>query len=205
MLVCHLIIFARSPRLGTVKTRLAADIGAVAALRFQRTLFAQTLHRIGCDRRWRTVLAVTPDRSWPWPTGWSRFGQGPGDLGQRMARAIRRQPPGPVVIVGCDIPALRRHHIANAFRALGDHDAVFGPATDGGYWLVGVRRRCGLRDLFRAVRWSSPHALADSVANLAGKRRAFMETLDDVDDGPAFFRCLHKERKRNRGGCGGRL
>ncbi|KAF0117989.1 MAG: hypothetical protein FD149_939 [Rhodospirillaceae bacterium] len=201
MLVCHLIIFARFPRLGTVKTRLAADIGAVAALGFQRTLFAGTLYRVGRDRRWRTVLAITPDRSRPWPRGWVHFGQGPGDLGQRMARAMRMQPPGPVVIVGCDIPALRRHHIAAAFRALGDHDVVFGPATDGGYWLVGVRRRPRFCDPFRMVRWSSPHALADTVANLAGKRFVFMETLDDVDDGPAFFR--YRRHSQEMRGCGG--
>jgi glycosyltransferase A (GT-A) superfamily protein (DUF2064 family) len=66
---------------------------------------------------------------------------------------------------------------------------VFGPAEDGGYWLVGQRRLRALPDLFRGVRWSSPHALADTLANLApGQTHALVATLTDVDDGGAYAR-----------------
>ena len=105
-----------------------------------------------------------------------------------MARAASSCPPGPVVIVGSDIPGITRSHIAAAFRALGDHDAVFGPALDGGYWLVGFRRRPVFRSPFAGVRWSSEWALADTLANLKGKKVAVLPPLEDVDDGKGWRR-----------------
>ena len=86
------------------------------------------------------------------------------------------------MIVGTDVPGIRPAHIAEAFRLLGRHDAVFGPATDGGYWLVGLRRRPRVLRPFANVRWSSPHALADTLANLEGRTVAFVATLSDVDE-----------------------
>jgi glycosyltransferase A (GT-A) superfamily protein (DUF2064 family) len=87
-----------------------------------------------------------------------------------------------VVIIGTDIPGIAPAHIARAFRLLGGNDAVFGPATDGGYWLVGLRRRPRLLHPFARVRWSGPHALADTLANLQGRTTTFAATLADVDD-----------------------
>ena len=111
-----------------------------------------------------------------------RIPQGRGDLGDRMGRLMRGMPPGPVCIIGGDIPGIRRAHIARSFAALGGHDAVFGPAPDGGYWLVGLKRANPLPPtLFHNVRWSSEHALADSIASLPGKRIAQVATLNDVD------------------------
>ncbi|MGH6660397.1 MAG: DUF2064 domain-containing protein, partial [Rhodospirillales bacterium] len=72
--------------------------------------------------------------------------------------------------------------------ALGRADAVFGPAADGGYWLVGLRRRPRRLRLFEGVRWSSEHALADTLANLGGRPHVLLETLEDVDDGAAYQR-----------------
>ncbi|MCP5366138.1 MAG: TIGR04282 family arsenosugar biosynthesis glycosyltransferase [Hyphomicrobiales bacterium] len=183
----HLVVFVKQPRLGRVKTRLAADIGAVAAWRFYRQMLRTVLPPLARDRRWRTWLAVTPDGApGPWPVDVPIIDQGPGDLGARMARPFHVLPPGPVVIVGTDVPAVTPARIARAFRALGNHDAVFGPATDGGYWLVGLRRRPRVSDPFRGVRWSTAQALADTLANLAGLRVAFVDTLSDVDDGAAY-------------------
>jgi rSAM/selenodomain-associated transferase 1 len=182
----RLVIFARQPRLGSGKRRLARDIGASGALNFARTMLAQTLRRLARDRRWITYIAVTPDRSRPWPGAIPVLAQGGGNLGARMARAARALPPGPVVIVGCDIPGLTAPRVAAAFRKLGACDAVFGPAIDGGYWLVGLRRRPRFIDPFANVRWSTRHALADTLANLGGYRVAMAATLADVDDGAAF-------------------
>ncbi|HEY8072091.1 MAG TPA: DUF2064 domain-containing protein, partial [Methylocystis sp.] len=124
----HLVIFARLPRFGAGKRRLAAGVGPVQALRFQRVTLALTLLRLGADPRWTTWLAVTPDRSGPWPPGFGVLPQGKGDLGERMSRVARLIPePGPVLIVGADIPGITTGAVARAFRALGDHDAVFGP------------------------------------------------------------------------------
>jgi glycosyltransferase A (GT-A) superfamily protein (DUF2064 family) len=107
--------------------------------------------------------------------------QGRGDLGRRMQRLFARLPPGPAIIVGSDIPAIRPAHIAQAFRLLGAADAVFGQAPDGGYWLMGLKRTPKALRPFAGVRWSSSHALADTLANLGGRRVAFAATLSDVD------------------------
>lgn len=189
------MVFARLPRLGQGKRRLAAGIGAVGAWRFARLTLAGTLRRLGRDPRWRLVVAVTPDRGAAargWPEGAeARVAQGGGDLGMRMARALRAQGRrGPVVLIGSDIPGLRATHIAAAFRALRRADLVFGPATDGGYWLVGVRHAGALpRDAFAGVRWSTPHALADTLAGLPQRCRvALADRRDDVDDADDFRR-----------------
>lgn len=183
-----LVIFARTPRLGAVKRRLAAGIGHMAALRFHRLVLQSLVRRLAADARWRCVLAVTPG-SYRWPRGVPRIAQGPGGLGSRMARAMRAVPPGPVILVGCDIPDMTARHVADAYRALAGRDAVFGPAGDGGFWLVGVRDRALLRPLFRDVRWSGAHALADTLANIpAGRTWALAAELSDIDDAGAWRR-----------------
>lgn len=187
----HLIVMAKAPRLGRVKTRLGRDIGAVAATGFYRRTLADVSRRLAADPRWMTWLGVTPERDIAddglWPAGPARIGQGQGDLGRRMARLLGAVPPGPAVLVGADIPAITNADVWAAFRALGRHSAVFGPATDGGYWLVGLKRQGGPVDIFRGVRWSGPHALADTLANLpAGWLWGRAATLADVDDGAAF-------------------
>ena len=152
----HLVIFVKAPRRGQVKTRLARGIGAGPATAFYRQQTDLLLRKLG-DGRWRLWLAVTPDsdtRAKFWPLRLRRFPQGGGDLGRRMQRAFDCLPPGPAVLVGTDIPDLTRAHIATAFAALGAHDVVFGPASDGGYWLVGLRRRPRLPAAFQNVRWS---------------------------------------------------
>lgn len=181
----NLIIFVKEPHPGRVKTRLGAGIGMVFAAWWFRHQSQRLIRRLGRDARWRTTLAVAPDceglASRVWPVWAVRQPQGSGDLGQRMLRALSSAPPGPVMIVGSDIPDISCCDIAEGFRKLGDHDAVFGPAEDGGYWLVGVRHKPP-RDLFADVRWSTQHALSDTMVNLQGKRVAFLRALNDVDD-----------------------
>lgn len=184
----HLVIFARFPQAGAGKRRLANGIGVVQALRFQRVRLAVLINRHGRDPRWTTWLAVTPDRSGPWPVHSGTVSQGRGDLGARLARVFRAVPPGPVVIIGTDIPGVDAPRIAAAFRALAGNDAVFGPAPDGGYWLIGLRRAPRLRLPFDDVRWSSVHALADTERNLARARIAHLGVLEDVDDAGALQR-----------------
>jgi hypothetical protein len=187
----YLILFVRAPAYGSGKRRLAHDIGDGAALRFERLMLARLLRRLGHDRRWRARIAVTPDRARYrnrlWPHGMPVVGQGSGDLGERMQRALADCPPGPAILVGSDIPALGPDHIAEAFRLLGRHEIVFGPATDGGFWLVGTRRSPYLPPLFGKVRWSSPHALDDALADLPRRVAVGLAaTLEDVDNGEAY-------------------
>jgi rSAM/selenodomain-associated transferase 1 len=185
---------ARSPQLGRVKRRLGRDIGAVAATRFYRNCLSHAVMRLARDPRWRTVLAVEQNL-WPRPGNIVLLPQGEGDLGRRMQRLFALLPPGPAIIVGSDIPAIRPEHIAEAFRLLGQVDAVLGPALDGGYWLVGLKTRPRLLRPFAGVRWSTPYALADTVANLDGKRVAFAAMLSDVDDAQDLRReRAHSER-----------
>ena len=172
----------KAPVAGRVKTRLGREIGMVEAAWWFRHQMARTLRALQ-DPRWETLLAVSPDGArLKQARGLPVIGQGRGDLGRRMARLLRALPPGPRLVVGADIPGLGREHIWRAFRALGGHEAVFGPAEDGGFWLVGLG---GVRPpppgFFRDVRWSSRHALADSMASLPGWRIALADRLRDVD------------------------
>jgi hypothetical protein len=174
----------KAPVGGRVKTRLMRQAGLACSVGFYRQATAALLARIGRDPRWQTVLAVAPDRAvaaTAWPLQLPRIGQGGGDLGVRMQRICDWMPPGPVVIVGSDIPGIGTEMIARAFRLLGRYDAVFGPATDGGFWLVGLRRRPRVPRAFAGVRWSTPYTLADNRAALGGCTIAEVATLDDID------------------------
>jgi uncharacterized protein len=182
---------AKSPVLGGAKRRLGPEIGGTRAIRFYRACLSHTALRLASDPRWRTVLAVAPDkdaarRFWPSPIKAPRLMQGDGDLGKRMQRLFKRLPPGPAIIVGSDIPAISPSHVARAFRLLGGADAVLGPAPDGGYWLIGLKRAPKIVSPFAGVRWSGPQALADTVANLKGKRIVYAATLCDVDTAEAY-------------------
>jgi uncharacterized protein len=185
----HLVIFAREPQWGRVKRRLAGEIGTAAATRFYRLTLSRQIRLTARDRRWTVWLFVTPDSAlrhpiWQGVTRARVRRQGAGDLGQRMKRPFQLLPPGPIVLVGSDIPAMTPRHIARAFALLGRHDLVFGPASDGGFWLIGARRARPLpRPLFDKVRWSTAHALADTLGTIpVGHTVGMADMLDDVDD-----------------------
>ena len=177
-----LVVMVKAPAAGRAKTRLGREIGMVRAAWWARHRLARIARTLP-DRRWRTVLAVTPDTACLSPAlpPLARLAQGPGDLGERMARVLRAFP-GPVLIVGADIPGLGRAHVAAGFAALKAHDAAIGPAPDGGYWAIGLRHTRPLpAGLFAGVRGSTAHARADTLATLAGRRVAVLPTLHDVD------------------------
>lgn len=187
----HLVIFAKAPRLGTVKSRLAADLGDVEALRIYRQLAAQTMRPLSRDPRWQTTLALTPDRHALSGFRWSspklgRLAQGGGDLGARLGRIYRDLSAGPVVFIGTDLPDINTEKVARAFKALGHHDAVIGPTNDGGYWLIGFRRRPKIATAFDNIRWSSEHTMADTIRNIKSEIQhpqiKMLEQLDDIDD-----------------------
>lgn len=177
----------KEPLPGRVKSRLGRDIGMTTAAWWFRHQVHGLLRRLQ-DSRWDLVLAVTPDhagmQSRVWPKDVPRLKQGVGNLGARMARALASAPHGPVCVIGADIPGITKQHIARAFVALGDHEAVLGPAPDGGYWLIGLKNaRPAPSTMFQRVRWSSKHALQDTVASLGDISIAFINELRDVDSG----------------------
>lgn len=185
----HLVIMAKQPRLGRVKTRLGRDIGAVEATRVYRLMLTGLLRRLGHDPRWQTWLAVDGVHEVVapvWPGGIHVVNQGQGSLGQRMQRQFDTLPPGPVALIGSDIPAISAADIAAAFQMLGEREFCFGPAADGGYWLVGQAARSRRTPMFDNVRWSSEHALADTLANLQGSSTGKLRQLADVDDAASY-------------------
>lgn len=192
----HLVIFARQPRLGVGKRRLAADVGDLAALRFGRYALERLWRELAADPRWTLWVATSPDR----PTGWVRRGrptrQGPGDLGAKLRRVTQGLPAGPVVIIGADTPGVTRADIARAFAALGPKAAVLGPAADGGYWLIGLRRRPRERLPFDDIRWSSEKTLSDTIKALGDIPYALLQVREDVDDGASLRRALRLRRLR---------
>jgi hypothetical protein len=178
------IVFARAPRLGTVKRRLAREIGDRAALHFHASTLMALLRDLKADGRFDVVLAITPCRArLRVPHGIRTIPQGHGDLGERMSRALGRFKR--VALLGCDIPKANAADVHDSFRMLGVADAVFGPTPDGGYWLIalGPRRPA---DLFGLARWSTEHALADTLRQFRRHRVGFIRLLHDVDTAPDY-------------------
>ncbi len=189
---CRLVVMAKAPVAGRVKTRLARELGVATATRFARQSMAALLARLSRCLGRRATITIAADGGMGarfWSRDVALMPQDRGDLGARMQRIVQLMPLGPVVIIGTDVPGISGTHISAAFRLLGRHDAVFGPAGDGGYWLVGMRRRPRLPAPFRGVRWSTPHALADTLANLGGYSVAQVDTLADVDNAGDFIAC----------------
>lgn len=180
----QLVIMVKEPNLGRVKTRLAKDIGKVEATWWYRHQTTQLLRKLS-KGNWKTNLAVSPDiegqTSRVWPPSIHRVPQGSGDLGKRMTALFKNAEPGPVIIIGSDIPSVTRNHIEKGFRALERSDAVLGPSPDGGYWAIGLRRRNPAPEFLQDVRWSSANALDDTVASMRGLDIAFIDELNDVD------------------------
>jgi rSAM/selenodomain-associated transferase 1 len=157
----------KEPRAGRVKTRLGRQIGMTQAAWWYRHQTRRLLRRLR-DPRWSLVLSIAPDtalRSRAFPD-LARMPQGPGDLGERMARALRTFH-GPTILIGSDIPGVTRTHIAQAFRLLGQAPSVLGPTPDGGFWLVGLRHPSRApAKLFENVRWSHPKTRKDTLKTL---------------------------------------
>lgn len=191
------VVFLKEPVAGRVKTRLAADIGDEAALRVYRALAEET---VGALRGgpWSVELHVDPPapESLANVRAWLGHGlevrpQRQGDLGVRMAGALEEclERFGRVCIVGSDIPGITRDGLLEAFAALEEHDVVYGPASDGGYWLVGVGRGvppAAREALFRDMEWSTETVLTQSLerAGRAGLSVGLLPEKTDVDTLP---------------------
>ena len=176
----------KAPVAGRVKTRLGRDIGMTNAAWWYRHQTARLLRRLR-DPRWHIVLAVAKTANQPDPPIWFkelyRMDQGTGDLGQRMKRLLSRFKMAPAVIIGSDIPQIEKRHIAEAFKRLSKNQFVFGPSTDGGFWLVGAPRSASLpNSIFTNCRWSTEYALMDAKRSLSDRTSEDVATLSDVDD-----------------------
>lgn len=192
-----LCIFARAPVFGAVKTRLAAELGDQGALDAHRCLVLDTLERFGALEGLAAEL-WTDRPAHPEVRGWAAHYALPlqrqigADLGERMHRALcachARGRRG--LVVGTDCPTIGAPYLAAAVAALDAHDVVLGPAEDGGYGLIGVRRP--VPELFRGIPWGSSEVL-DVTRRKAAAAALSVHCLDviwDVDSAPDWRRYL---------------
>ncbi len=188
----RLVAFTRYPAPGRAKTRLIPRLGPRGASALQRWMTARLLARAGAlARRRRLDLEVrfsggsAARMAALFGAGHRYVSQGRGDLGARMARAVRRgfaDGAPAVVIVGTDVPGVTGRTLAAAFTALRQHDVVLGPAVDGGYYLVGLRRP--VPGLFSGMPWGTSAVLRRTVsaARRSGATLALLASLADVDE-----------------------
>ena len=183
-----LCIFAKEPIAGNVKTRLAATIGADAAARLASAFLADTITVV-------QTLGVEMVIAWSGsvesaPHGTEVWSQGEGDLGKRLetifARALVRSPWA--IALGADSPGVPETNLRAALEVLKTHDAVIGPALDGGYYLLGVSR-CEPA-LLEGIAWSTSTTYAQTVERLVahGYRVGFVDAWFDVDDADDLLR-----------------
>lgn len=185
-----LIVFARAPEAGRVKTRLVPLLGEAGAARLHARLVMRTLRTVAASGIESVYLYCAPrTKNRFFEEMQDRFGvrlcpQGHGNLGERMFRAFTRglREHSFVVLIGSDCPALKPADLRAAMRALREGaDAVLAPAEDGGYPLIGLRRVS--RRLFNDVDWGGPRVLAQTRGRLKALRWRWRElrTVWDVD------------------------
>jgi len=173
-LTAVLAVFLKAPRPGTVKTRLVPALGEAGAARLYRALaevvVAATRPRAGeYDRLLFFAPAEARAEMEAWLPGEIWIAQEGTDLGARMSAAFAeafRRGAGRVVLVGSDVPALSRGDVLTALASLPEHDVVLGPAADGGYYLVGLRRPIPV--LFTGMAWSTAGVFAATMERAAG-------------------------------------
>ncbi len=180
-----LILFVKNPLPGRVKTRIAATAGTETALAIYRALLArlrEVVSQLPVERYAYFTDHLGSEDEWP-PAIYHRRLQRGSDLGERMHNAIEEvlQLHAAAVLVGSDIPGLHPALLQQAFHALDEADVVLGPATDGGYYLVGMKHPCP--DMFQGIAWSTPDVLAQTLDKLKklGKKTLLLPPLTDID------------------------
>jgi rSAM/selenodomain-associated transferase 1 len=183
----QLIVFVKAPRAGAVKTRLAATIGPEKACALYEQMVAhvlQNLRHLGAvELRYTPADARGSIDRWLQP-GWAAHPQGDGDLGERLRLAFADaflMGAERVAIIGSDCPTVTEAHVRETFERLKTSDLVVGPATDGGYWLIALRRE--VPSLFEAVPWSTDAVLGETLCRAAGLglKSELLEVLSDID------------------------
>lgn len=188
---CRIMVFAKAPTPGEVKTRLVPALGATVAAQLhrqlvERTLFTALAARLGAVELWCTpgtndAFFAACARQY----GVSLRAQGEGDVGMRMERALEfaLAEGSPALLIGSDCPALTAEYLREAAAGLsGGNDAVFGPTEDGGYVLIGLARSPSAQ-LFENIAWGTAAVMRQTRARLARLNWRWRElaTLWDLD------------------------
>lgn len=170
---CKIIVFAKAPLAGFAKTRLASVIGDEAAAALASRMLSEAVAQAVAAGVGDVEICCAPD------TSHAQFAieqalhqlsltsQGDGDLGERMSSAFERalNTHRHVIIIGTDTPGLQATHLQQAANALTTHDAVFAPAHDGGYVMLGLSR--AMPTVFEGVAWSTSEVMAQTREKLA--------------------------------------
>lgn len=175
-----LAIIAKAPRAGASKTRLCPPLSPTAAAELAEAALLDTLHAVAAASADRRVLVLDGAPGKWLPRGFEVIPQRGGGLDERLAWAFADLG-GPALIVGMDTPQLTTELLERAVRQLGRHDALLGPALDGGYWAIGLRRPDS--SALRGIPMSSHHTLAAQYARLhsLGLHTGWLPPLRDVD------------------------
>ena len=189
-----LIIFVKNPIIGHVKTRLAAKIGDKLALKVYKELTKHTAlitKKIKGHKNVYYSKEILKNDIWN-ETCFQKRIQSDGDLGERMKTAFNdgfNEGYSKVIIIGSDIYSLEKSDIEKAFYQLNFHDAVIGPATDGGYYLLGLRSN--FSSIFDGKEWSSKNVLHETLIDLKSKSFYLLDYKNDIDN----YDDLLKEKK----------
>ncbi|MBI5594656.1 MAG: TIGR04282 family arsenosugar biosynthesis glycosyltransferase [Elusimicrobia bacterium] len=200
------IVFAKAPVPGGVKTRLTPPFSAEQAAALYRAFAADSLAAAQAAQGAQAVVAYAAHEDWPDPSwlgtaaaDW--FPQEGADLGRRLAAATGKafiDGADRVVVIGTDSPHLPPERIEEAFSRLAAGPVVLGPARDGGYYLIGLREPAPT--LFDDIPWSGPKVLEATTARAAELRWPvhLLDPLEDIDDAPALVRMLAEVQGTSR-------
>ena len=184
----QLVVLAKYWEPGQVKTRLAATVGELAATRIHREFVRCIVWRLRATAYRRSIAVWPSHRQAAFrklaPRSWRVLPQIPGDLGKKLDFLFRRhlsQPDSSLLAIGADSPDLPREILLQAFTKLETHCVVLGPATDGGYYLIGMKRHV---PIFDGIEWGSGCVLEQTLERLkaSGIEPALLETWPDVDN-----------------------
>lgn len=179
-----LLIFTRNPELGKVKTRLAKTVGDEAALNIYKFLLNHTkevTQNLSCDKALYYSVKVRENDIWD-SSIYQKHTQLGDDLGIRMQNAFQQafdKSYEKVLIIGSDLFDLQEKHINQAFEKLNSNDVVIGPAEDGGYYLLGMKKLHPT--IFQNKQWGTATVRKDTLNDLQNESVHLLETLNDVD------------------------
>jgi len=179
-----LIIFTRNPEPGKVKTRLATDVGDITAFKIYNFLLEHTVSvtkNLAVSKEVYYSEGIAQNDIWETEIFTKKLQQGEG-LGERMKNAFEegfKNGYQNIIIIGSDLYDLQREDLEKAFQLLQEKHAVIGPATDGGYYLLGMNQL--LPEVFENKKWGTSSVLEDTLKNLKGKNIGLLEARNDVD------------------------
>lgn len=190
-----LLVFVKNPISGQVKTRIARTAGHEKAVAVYQHLLTYTQNLVRAFNKNTVVYYgdfINPDDGW---TGFEKRCQTGDDLGQRMHNAFAEQfqaEAGRIVIIGSDCFDITPTHLQRAFSALDGADVVMGPATDGGYYLLGMRELQPF--LFENMPWSQPELgqLTEAAIRQRGLTLERLDELTDIDEWADYERYVNR-------------